>query len=75
LGENLRRRLRNTPEINELIEKFFKTDGRDDFPDPGRRITCIPKRVPLIARFEDKIARLSDDHAITKQRADASFQN
>ncbi len=52
-AERLRLRLCDASELNQLAEELFETSRGDDFEQAGRLITCVPERVPLIARFKD----------------------
>jgi hypothetical protein len=39
--------------------------------DAGRRVACVPERVPLVAGLEDEVARLAEGDLVAEQRADA----
>lgn len=40
-----------------LVEEMLEAAGRNDLQDPAGRVPCVPERVPLLARLEDRPAR------------------
>ncbi len=71
----LRLRPSHAAEIEEFGEEPFEAGWRDDLQDPSGLIAGIPEGMPLIARLEDEVAWVSEQHLVTQKRSNAAFEN
>src|SRR5919108_109714 len=67
--------LRDTAQVDELLEEPLEPGRRDDLEDPARLVAGIPERVPLVSRLEYQVARASLDDVVAEQRTHASLQH
>ena len=61
--------------LSHLPEEMLESSGRDNLKDTARSVTGIPKRVLLIAGFEDEIPLLRIHDFITEPCSHTSFKD
>ena len=71
LGVGLERAAQGIEPAEELLE----AGRRDDLEDPGRLLTRVPERVPLVARLVDEVARAGLDDVVAQQGAHAALKD
>src|SRR4029077_4383789 len=62
-------------QVRHLFEEVLETRGRDDLEDAGWSVTSVPKRVPLVSRFEDQVTNLAVDDFAPEIRAHAALEH
>src|SRR4029453_4679045 len=75
IRENLRGCPGDATEVDEFGEESLKAGRRDDLQNPGRLITRVPERVPLVAGLEHQIPWVGDQHFVTEKRAHPALEH
>src|SRR5437588_1477194 len=58
-----------------LVKAVLESSGGDDLEDPAGAIACVPERMPLLARLEDKVARVRIYDIVSQQGAHPALQH
>src|SRR5437764_6659461 len=67
--------LRDAAVLDEFGEESLEAGGGDDLEDPTCFLAGVPERVPLVAGFEDELARTGFEHLLAEEGSHAAFQH